>query len=107
MVLFDAIHKVYPIKCTQALLTITPGYEPTSKSSQQRESDVESNLPPLLTSLHNHKHTQCTSHELVKLSEAVHETLAIKIAWMKSRLLRSVLESNLIPLNGLTIDLAA
>ena len=63
-------------KCTQALFTVTPGYEPTSKSSQQR--DVENNLPPLLTSLFNHKHTQCTSHELVKLSEAVHETLAIK-----------------------------
>ena len=59
-------------KCTQALFTVTPGYEPTSKSSQQRD------VPPLLTSLYTHKHTQCTSHELVKLSEAVHETLAIK-----------------------------
>ena len=66
----------YISKCTQALFTVTPGYEPTSISSQQR--DVESNLHPLLTSLYIHKHTQCTSHELVKLSEAVHETLAIK-----------------------------
>ena len=62
----------------KALFTVTPGYEPTSKSSQQR--DIESNLPPLLISLYiyTHKHTQCTSHELVKLSEAVHETLALK-----------------------------
>ena len=54
-------------------LYVTPGYESTSKSSQQR--DIESNLPPLLTSLYNPKHTQCTSHELVKLSEALHETI--------------------------------
>ena len=57
-------------------VTVTPGYEPTSK-----QSGVESNLPPLLNNLYNHKHTQCTSHELVKFSEAVHETLAIKYSF--------------------------
>ena len=50
-----------------------PGYKSTPKPSQQ--GDVESNLPPLLTSLYDPKHTQCTSHELVKLSEAVQETI--------------------------------
>ena len=71
IVLFDAIHKVYP---SASLFTVTPGYESaTSKASQQR--DVECNLPPLLTSFYDPKHSQCTSHELVKLSETVHETI--------------------------------
>ena len=69
-VLFDALYKVYP---SASLFTVTPGYEQTPKSSPQR--DVESNLPPLLTSLYDPKNTQCTSRELVKLSEAVHETI--------------------------------
>ena len=69
-VLFDALYKVYP---SASLFTVTPGYEQTPKSPPQR--DVESNLPPLLTSLYDPKNTQYTSHELVKLSEAVHETI--------------------------------
>ena len=56
-----------------SLFTVTPGYEQTPISSPQR--DVESNLPPLLTSLYDPKNTECTSRELVKLSEAVHETI--------------------------------
>ena len=70
MFLFDAIHKVYP---SASLFTVTPGYKSTPKPSQQR--DVESNLPPLLTSLYDPKHTQCTSHELVKILEVVQETI--------------------------------
>ena len=70
MVLFDAIHKVYP---SASLFTVTPGYKSTPKPSQQR--DVESNLPPLLTNLYDPKHTQCTSQELVKISVAVQESI--------------------------------
>ena len=103
MVLSDAIHKVYPSAPMQTLFTVPPGYEPTSKSSQQR--NVESNLPPLLTSLYNHKHTQCTSHELDKLSEAVHETLAIKYSLDEISFVEKCNSEQSHSLYGLTIDL--